>query len=198
MRLFLHLRAGFSGDGGAGKGAHGDSDFLVGFLYGYVERLALAVHLDVAMLVKELGVNVVTVFIGNKLGNGFAVLVTLVVVSLEADAAGVYLTLRTLKESHYRHARYRLAASRLTYNADGGVLGNIEGYAVYSLYDTLICEEIGIEIFNLEDVGIILHFCGKFRLLRFAVLILFESEHYLGVFLRYCADLLAGEVILRL
>ena len=119
----------------------------------------------------------------------------MIIIRLEAYTTRIYLSLRSLQKTHNGHTGYRLTASGLANYSDGRVLGYLEGNAVYSLYNALISEEVGVKILNLENILIILHLGDELRLVRLAVLILLKRVHYLSVRLCYLANLFTGEVM---
>ena len=121
--------------------------------------------------------------------------VAFLVAGLETDMSGVDLTLRTLKESHYRHTCYGLTATGFTNYAYCCILRNIKRYTVYCLNDTLVGKEVCVEIFNLENIFIVLHLCKVCALGYFSVLFLFKSLHYLCVCLSNRTDLLTGQIM---
>ena len=70
------------------------------------------------------------------------------------------------------------------------MLWNVKGNSVNRLYNALVGEEIGVEIFDFKDVLLILHFREEFGFLCLTVLIFFERLHNLGVSLGYFTDFL--------
>ena len=135
-----------------------------------------------------------TVLVHLSRGDDLTVAVSLEVVGIEADGTRHDLALRTLQQAHDRHGGHGLTAPRLTHHADGGVLGHVEGHAVYSLHHTLIRKEVGVQIVDLQDVGGVPHFCGKLGLGSLTVLPLFQGVHNLTVFLGDGSNLLARQI----
>ena len=128
-------------------------------------------------------------------GDHVAVGVPLVVMRVEADGARNDLTLRALQELHDRHRGDRLTAARFAHHANGGVLGNVEGHAVDRLDHTLIREEVGVQVVDLQNVGGILHLSHELGLVGLTVLALFQGVHDLAILLGNGADLFTREVV---
>ena len=150
----------------------------------------------VAALVLGVLVYNIAVFVGKINRNGLAVFVALEINRAEADVSRINLSLRALEKSHNRHTRNALSAARLANNSNGRMHGNVERNAVYRLNYTLVGEEIGVKIVNLENVVCVLHFGDKFALVALSELFLLKCLHNLGVFLGYFANFLACEVML--
>ena len=131
-------------------------------------------------------------------GNGITLCVTLVVLGLEADAAAVDLTGRTLDQTHNGHRGNGLAAAGFAHDTHNGVTGHIVGNTVNSLDHTLLGIKESVQIFDLQNVIGILHLGEEFCFLCLTVLVSFQFLDPLGVGLGNGLNFLTGEIILIL
>ena len=105
------------------------------------------------------------------------------------------LTVSFFVESEHCTANCCFTATRFAYDADGGVFGDVKRNAVDCLYNTLLGEEIGVKIVDLQNIIGVGHMTEIFALVCLAVFISLERFYNTLVFLRNSADLFTREVV---
>lgn len=128
-------------------------------------------------------------------GNGLVVLAASVVLRGKADGTAHDLPLRRLHQLHDGQGRDRLAAARFADDADDGLFWNFERYPVHRFGDARIREEIGAQIFDLENIVLVLHLRQILFFRHMAALFPFVFARGLEVLARDAARLLTRNVV---
>ena len=117
------------------------------------------------------------------------------VAEVQADLALHDLALRALQQLHNREAGDRLAAARFAHHADRLADRNAERDTVNRVDRADIGEEVGMQIFNFENVRSVLH-GGKVLALGniLALVLLFQPVGDLAVFSGNAAGFLCGQI----
>ena len=163
-------------------------------LFGLHKRFTLFVEFLIALLIQNGLVNDFAVFVLFIHRNILPFFVQLKVADFETDRAFYNLSRRALQKTHNGHRGYRFTATRFPYDANRRVGRNVEGNAVYRLYNALVGKEVGMQPLYFQNVALVFHFRRIFGRVCLAVFRFLKTAHFLTVFLRNRTDFTARQI----